>query len=296
MPEGGDRAAERVTPALLRGWALPEPDGDKEAKGRVLVVGGSARTPGAVVLAAEAALRVGAGKVQVATTAESATQVATAVPECLVVGFDTHGGELAPSAADGLLELAASADAVVAGPGFGDPAAACALLEAVLPHLSTPLVLDAVGTAFVTAHPDGIRHLAGRALLTPNLLELAQALGEEQDEVDRDVLSATRRLADRTGVTVLSGADVSFVAEPSGEAWLVDVGSSGTAVAGSGDVKAGAVAGLVARGATPAQAAAWGAFVHGRAGELLTHSVGRVGFLARELATELPHALRELDG
>ena len=78
-------------------------------------------------------------------------------------------------------------------------------------------------------------------------------------------------------------------------AWRVEVGSPGTAVAGSGDVKAGAVAGLLARGATPAQAAAWGAYLHGRSGERLTASVGRVGFLAREVAGELAHALAEVE-
>ena len=94
-----------VTPPLLRDWPLPDPDGSKDAKGRLLVVGGSDRTPGAVLLAAEAALRVGAGKVQVATTASTAAHLATAVPEAFVVGLDTDGGEIATSAAGQLLEL-----------------------------------------------------------------------------------------------------------------------------------------------------------------------------------------------
>ena len=257
---------------------MPSPAGDKEAKGRLLVIGGSDRTPGAVRLAAEAALRVGAGKVQVATTASTATHLATAVPESFVVGLPTEDGELAVSAADRLLELAAGADAVLVGPGFGDPAAACSLLESIVPHLHTALVVDALGTAYATAHPDGLRHLAPRVLLTPNVTELSQVLGEREEEVADDVLGAAVRAARRTGVTVLAGSDTSYVVEPSGEVWAAEVGAPGAAVAGSGDVKAGAVAGLVARGATPAQAAAWGCFLHGRAGELLTELDRTRGF------------------
>ena len=294
MAEPGERGTVAVTPALLRSWPLPSPAGDKEAKGRLLVVGGSDSTPGAVLLAAEAALRVGAGKVQIATTASTAAHLATAVPESLVVGLPTENGELAVSAADQLVELAAGADAVLVGPGFGDPAAACSLLEAIVPHLRTALVVDALGTAYATAHPDGLKRLVPRVLLTPNVTELSQVLGEREDEVADDVLGAALRAACRTGVTVLAGSDTSYVVEPSGDVWAAEVGAPGAAVAGSGDVKAGAVAGLVARGATPAQAAAWGCFLHGRAGELLTASVGPVGFLAREIVARLPTALVEV--
>jgi NAD(P)H-hydrate repair Nnr-like enzyme with NAD(P)H-hydrate dehydratase domain len=185
---------------------------------------------------------------------------------------------------------------VLAGPGLGDPAAACALLEAFVPRLDSAIVVDALGTAYLTAHADGVRHLAGRALLTPNASELAEMLDDDEDAVADDPLPAARRLAARTGATVLSGTESSFVVDPGGDAWRVDVGAPGAAAAGSGDVKAGAVAGLLARGASPTQAAAWGAYLHGRAGERLTATIGRVGFLARELVPELPHALAEVEG
>jgi ADP-dependent NAD(P)H-hydrate dehydratase len=284
-----------VTPRLLRGMPLPEPGGDKEAKGRLLVVGGSTTTPGAVVLAAEAALRVGAGKVQVATTGTTAGHVATRVPEAFVLGLDTEGDEIAPGAADRLLELAEGADAVLLGPGIGNPDAACALLERLVPHCTSPLTVDALGTAYLTDHPDGLRHLDGRAVVTPNLSEISRLLGEDEGHCATDVLAATRRAAGMTGATVVSGADVSYVVEPSGDALALDLGAPGAAVAGSGDVKAGAVAGLLARGAAPVVAAAWATYVHARAGERLTASVGRVGFLARELVVELPAALGEVE-
>ncbi|GAA4397717.1 NAD(P)H-hydrate dehydratase [Fodinibacter luteus] len=291
MADRSAGACTEVTADLLRGWPLPDPGGDKEAKGRLLVVGGSVRNPGAVVLAAEAALRAGAGKVQVVTAAETAVHVATVVPECLVVGVETAAGELSPAGAGRVLELADAADAVLAGPGVGAPSAAVALLEAVVPHLRTALVLDALGTAYVTAHPDGLAHLEGRVLVTPNVVELAQVLGEDEPAVARDPVRAARRAAERTAATVLAGTDESYVVEPDGVARRVTAGTPGLAVAGSGDVKAGIVAALMARGAEPARAAAWGAWAHGRAGEYLASTMGPVGFLAREVSARVPAEL-----
>lgn len=288
--------AERVTPRLLRGLWQPHPGGDKEDKGRLLVIGGSTTTPGAVILAAESALRVGAGKVQVATTATTAVAVAVAVPEAFVVGLDAPGGELGAASADRLLELADGADAVLVGCGMGDPDAACELLEALAPSLDTALAVDALATAFLTAHPTGLRHLAGRAVTTPNLGELARVLHEDEDDVGAELLAATRRAASATEITVLSGGAVSYVTDPSGGAWAVDVAAPGAAVAGSGDVKAGAVAGVLAQGAGPVPAAGWGSYLHARAGVRLTASVGRVGFLAREVSAALPHEVARLTG
>lgn len=289
-------APELVTPAVLRGWPLPDPRGTKDAKGRLVVVGGSLSTPGAVLLAALAALRVGAGKVQVATTAGTAVELAIAVPEVFVTGLDEDPeGDIAPAAADRILSLCDGADAVLLGPGIGRPGAGCALLEAVVPHLDVPVVVDALGTAYLTAHRDGVAHLRGRALLTPNAKELSEVLERDAVDVDADLLGATREASRSTGATVLSGSDVSYVVAPDARTWCLEAGAPGAAAAGSGDVKAGTVAGLVARGATPAQAAAWGAYVHGRAAERLTASVGRVGFLAREIVAELPRVLAEVE-
>ncbi|AXG13301.1 NAD(P)H-hydrate dehydratase [Intrasporangium calvum] len=296
-PAAGSGADLTITPGLLRGWALPDPGGDKYAKGRVLIVGGGVQTPGAVLLAAEAALRVGAGQLQMATVRSTAPLLSTAVPEAYVEGLpEERDGDISPDAAARVLELAASADAVLLGPGIMAPDAARALLERVVPHLECSVVLDALGMAYLTAHRDGVRHLEGRVLLTPNARELAETLGEEHDDPADDVLRAMAgRLAAQSRAVVLGGAATSFVVTPDGEVWRNESGAPGMAASGAGDAKAGAIAGLLARGAGPAQAAAWGAFIHGRAGERLTAAIGRVGFLARELVRELPTALAEIE-
>ncbi|WP_286961208.1 MULTISPECIES: NAD(P)H-hydrate dehydratase [Arsenicicoccus] len=295
------RQPEVVSSGLLRGWELPGHGGDKESNGRVLVVGGNVRMPGGVVLAAEAALRAGAGKLQIATVEPLAVPMGMAIPEAYVAGLAADDdGNLAPGTADEIVELAEGCAAVLLGPGIMSPDAAVALLERVVPRLDVSVVIDALGMAYLTEHADGVKHLDGRVILSPNAGELAQTLDEDEDAVSEDPLGAALRLSRRAGAVVVSGASTTYVTTPGTRAtadlWAVQTGGQGMAVSGSGDVKAGMLVGLLGRGAEPAQAGVWGAYVHGRAGERLVAVHGRRGFLARELLAEIPRALAELDG
>jgi hydroxyethylthiazole kinase-like uncharacterized protein yjeF len=286
-----------VTPEVLRGWQLPEPAGNKNTRGSILVIGGSSETLGAVLLAAEAAMRAGAGKLQVATVASVAPFAATALPEALVRALpETGGGAIRAEAADVVRDLAEAADAVLIGPGMADKEETQEFGARLLPHLRGPVALDALGLACVTADDACLRHLDGRVVLTPNPLELALALHVEEDDLDDDPAGAAADLADRARAVVGLGGVTSWVAAPDGRRWRDDSGAAGLGVSGSGDVRAGITGGLLARGAEPAQAAVWAAFVHGRCGERLSSTVGRLGFLARELPPEIPRALAEITG
>lgn len=288
-------APEVVTPQLLKDWPLPELGSDKEARGRVLVVGGSRDTPGAVRLAAEAALRVGAGKVQVVTVRSASTALAVAMPEAMVRGVaEDDDGELTSQAVDIAAELAPECEAVLIGPGLGSPRGAADLVAQLLPKVSGRVVLDALALAAVTADPSCVSHLEG-AVLTPNADELATTLGWDDDKVSGDLREAALRLAARTGVCVSAGGTETWTAHPDGRSWLGTAGGRGLGTAGSGDVKAGIVAGLVGRGADPCQAAVWGGYLHGSAGDRLAAELGPAGFLARELTTKLPQVLVELE-
>src|SRR5688500_3557616 len=110
-----------VTPAVLRDWPLPEPAGGKNARGSILVIGGSTETLGAVLLAAEGAMRAGAGKLQVATVASLAPFAAQALPEALVRALpETDGGAISAAGADVVRDLAEAAAAGLVGPGTCD--------------------------------------------------------------------------------------------------------------------------------------------------------------------------------
>jgi ADP-dependent NAD(P)H-hydrate dehydratase len=284
-----------VTTEALRSWRLPEPVGDKNTRGSILVIGGSAETPGAVVLAAEAAMRAGAGKLQVATAESVAPVVAAALPEALVRALpETDGGAIRADAVLAVRELAAGAKAVLIGPGMVDKEQTQEFCADLLPRLVGPVALDALALAAVTADDAILHGMEGRAVLTPNPLELALTLHVDQEQVDEDPAGATVDLAGRTRAVVGLGGVTSWIAAPDGRLWRDDSGAAGLGVSGSGDVRAGITGGLLARGAEPAQAAVWAAYLHGRSGERLSSSVGRLGFLARELPAEIPRAYAEV--
>jgi hydroxyethylthiazole kinase-like uncharacterized protein yjeF len=240
-------------------------------------------------------MRAGAGKLQVATVASLAPFAAAALPEALIRALpETDGGAIAAAAADTVRDLAESAAAVLIGPGMADTEETQAFGERLLPHLAGPLALDALALACVTADAACLHHLKGRVVLTPNPTEIAYALHVGEDEIETDPAGSAADLAGRAQAVVGLGGATSWIAAPDERLWRDESGTAGLGVSGSGDVRAGITGGLLARGAEPAQAAVWAAFLHGRAGERLASAVGPLGFLARELPAQVPAALAEI--
>jgi hydroxyethylthiazole kinase-like uncharacterized protein yjeF len=292
--------AAKVTRALLRRIPLPRPDdaGDKDARGRVLAAGGSAQTPGAILLAGVAALRAGAGKLQLATVRSAAAALGVAVPEALVVALpETRAGEISGEAAGrALAERATMVDALLLGPGMSSDRGAHALVRALVRRLGdeATLVLDAAAVTALRDDDEALLPLLGRAVLTPHAGEMATLLGVGKQDVEADPTSHARAAAARFGAVVALKGPESWIAEPDGTLYHYAGGSVGLATSGSGDTLAGIVAGLAARGASPAHAAVWGAYLHGEAGEVLARRVGPIGYLARELLDEVPGLMRKL--
>ena len=289
-----------ITPDLLRANPLPDHDagGSKEARGTVLVVGGSVEVPGGALLAAVGALRAGAGKLQIATVRSAAVGMGLSVPEALVMGLEETGeGGIAPEAADRVAKRAKRADAVLVGPGMMDPDATAALVATLLEQLEGPaIVLDAGALHGLQAQRGALRRHAGRVVLTPHAGEMARLLDVPREEVEADPLTAARHTASLLGCTVVMKGAQTHVVTPQGEAWLFQGGTIGLATSGSGDTLAGVVTGLAARGAAPVWAAIWGVYLHGTAGCRLMDRHGGVGFLARELLAEVPGLMAELQG
>ncbi|MCR2824820.1 NAD(P)H-hydrate dehydratase [Microbacterium sp. zg.Y909] len=279
------RTPEQVTRELLSTWGLPDPGGDKKSRGDVIVVGGSRRTPGGVMLAGEAALRVGAGRLSVFVPGSIDAQVGTVLPEAGIYALPDEASSPFDASAS---EKIAAADAVLVGPGFDDADETRDTLLAVGDAGPARLVLDAYALGIL---PDVDRaRLPEELVLTPNREELAILLGVDADDLSDDLPAAVGEVARRYDA-VVTCYDV--VAAPDGASWRIDGGGPGLATSGSGDVLAGAVTGFVARGTGSARAAIWGSATHARAGDRLTERLG-LGFLARELAAELPFGLRDL--
>lgn len=288
------RAPELVTPELLRRWPLPDPVGSKSSRGSVLVVGGAAATPGGVALAGLAGLRVGAGRVQLAVAGSVAPALAAVFPEAGVLSLPEtdHGSIRGVAAAELLQHVVTSADAVLIGPGLDDADEATALLTALLPHVNgdSGLVLDAYALGALSQASEAAELLSARdnpAVLTPNTQELQLLAGLDDDPGERDVPEVARSYS-------CCVTSQSTVASCDGRTWRIPLGHPGLATAGSGDVLAGLVVGLLGRRAEVEQAACWGTFLHATAGERLSSMVGGVGFLARELVDQVPPVLSEL--
>lgn len=323
----GDTGPELVTPSLLRDWRLPSPGEDKYSRGSVLVVGGARATPGAALLAGTAALRAGAGKLTLAVAESVAVQVGVALPECGAIGLpETADGSVA---AGGVARISANldtADAILVGPGLDDPDLARELLEALLAREEAvgssgdaagggqgggkhddggagsgasgreggpAVVLDAFALAALAELEDRVAPWRGRLILTPNRTEAGILLGRDTEDLEKDVAEIAHRFGAVVSCQGLIARPPGVGPEESG-LWKITTGYGGLGTSGSGDVLAGAIAGVRARGTTGAQASCWGTHLHAAAADRLASRMGPLGFLARELADELPALMLEL--
>ena len=269
----------------------PVVDGDKETKGRILILAGSRAVPGAALLAARAAMRAGAGKLQIATVESLAAHVAVAMPEAMVIGLPEHrDGGFAGSAVERIGELAAGADAIVAGPGMM-PGHVCQRIADALLASPASLALDAGLLRSLSPLEKSERERPVRPILLPHAGELADLLDSDQSRIAAAPAEAGHRAAQIYRSVVLVKGVTSHVVHPDGRAWTYSGGAPGLGVSGSGDVLAGIVGGLLSRGADPLTALLWGVWLHGEAGAALAQKIGPIGFLAREIAEEVPSLL-----
>ena len=284
-----------VTPSLLRDWSLPSPGGSKYGRGQVLVIGGARQTPGAALLAGLSALRVGAGRLTIAVAESVAVALAVAVPEAGVVGLpeNADGSVLGSTSGNRLAASVERADAVLIGSGLDDPDETAALLRTVVPLLGpdTAVVLDAFALGVLIDVDEVVDACGGRLVLTPNEAEAARLLTGTTDPI-QDMAGAVLEIARKYRAVVSCHG---WIGDATGALWQVATGHSGLGTSGSGDVLAGGLVGLLARGAEPAQAACWATHIHAAAGDRLSAKVGSLGFLARELVDQLPIVITELD-
>lgn len=286
-----------VTPDVARGCLPPPPqeDGDKHDRGTLLVVAGGGASAGAALLAGLAGLRVGAGRLRMAAPRDLAPALSVAVPEALIIRAPGGGGSgLSRSSGRRLSPYVSSSDAVIVGPGMiNDEAARRVAADLLQASPETPFIVDAAAMP-CKADAAAFADLAqGRVILTPHAGEMAGLLDEPADRVRAAPVAAATQAANLfKSVVVLKGA-VTIIASPTGGVWRHQGGVSGLATSGSGDVLAGAIGGLLARGSDCAHAAVAGVFLHAQTGARLARSMP-IGFLAGDLPPILPQMLAEL--
>jgi hydroxyethylthiazole kinase-like uncharacterized protein yjeF len=286
------KAPRRLNAAELKRHPLPPvAEGDKDSRGRLLLIAGTREIPGAPMISANAALRAGAGKISIATVSTVAPQLGLAVPEARIIALpETRDGGLAPSAVKQLAELVSKYDAVVAGPGMS-PAPVATELAAKLCDAGLPLALDAALLHGLAPAAPAARAANIPPILLPHSGEMASLLGCSQDEAEADPLGCGHEAARRYQAVVLAKGPQSHVVTPEGEAWKYEGGGPGLGVSGSGDTLAGILGGILARGAPPLTALLWAVWLHGEAGAVLAKRIGPIGFFAREISGEVPGLL-----
>lgn len=265
----------------------------KNSRGRVLAIGGSRMVPGALRLTGEAALRVGAGKLQMATVASASLLLGLLVPEAASIALpEDEGGEIG-DAEEALQAALDGCDALVLGPGIGDADVASRLLRLVLGNArdDVVLVIDAMAIGCVKDLRREAAAFHGRLILTPHHGEMAVLTGRDEGEISaRPAQVALDVARDLGAIVVLKGSDT-VIAAPDDLCLHYGGGGTGLATGGSGDVLAGAIGGLLSRGTPPLVAAGWGVWLHGQSGRRVATTSGPIGFLAREIPAEFPRLL-----
>jgi NAD(P)H-hydrate epimerase len=296
----GARLALTEAADAAAAWGRRARDAHKGSFGHLLVVAGSRGKSGAAILAGTGALRSGAGLVTIATPAPALVRVAAGRAELMTEPLAASpAGTLARRALRGALELATARDAVVLGPGIGLHPGTVAFVSAFARRCPRPLAIDADGLNALarSAGRAGVRGLRGRragTVLTPHPGEAARLLGVTTREVQAERLESARRLAASSGAVVVLKGFRTIVAAPDGRAAVNPTGNPGLATAGSGDVLAGVIGALLARGCAAFAAAAAGAYVHGLAADRRAVERGLEGLLAGDVAAALPGAIRAL--
>lgn len=273
-------AADRLLPVRPR-------KAHKGDFGKLLLICGSRGFTGAAELAAKAAARMGAGLVFVGVPASVYPIVAAKLTEPMAFPLPDEGGQLSMAAIPEILHHLEGKDACLIGCGLGRGAGSFEAVRAVLRHAKCPVVLDADGINVLSGHMDILRGAACPVILTPHEGEFLRMGGD----LSRSRLHGAISLHRQTGATVLLKGHRTLICGKEG-CYRNTTGNPGMAKGGSGDVLAGMITALLGFGLRPLQAAALGAWLHGRAGDLCAKALGEYAMLPSDLIQALPRLLK----
>lgn len=246
---------------LLR---LPKRMGDshKGTYGKLLVIAGSSKMCGAAYLAAAGAYRTGAGMVKIYTPEENRTALQTLLPEALLEIYDRKDWD-----PEVLKQCLSWADAVVLGPGLGTDAAAEGIVDCVKTYGQVPLVMDADALNILSKHENWLEAFSVPVILTPHIQEMSRLIRKNKEEIKECAWKTAEKFIEKYPVTLVLKDAVTVVAKAGEPLYINSSGNSGMASAGSGDVLAGILGGLLVQGMKDSEAARLGVYLHGRAGD-----------------------------
>ena len=256
----------------------------KGTYGHAGVIGGSPGRSGAAVLCARGAIRMGAGLVTVMTDGETAKLVHAASAESMTYS------------ANDLREFLQKKSAVVIGPGLPDHERAYTWVRSTVASIDLPMVIDASALNAFAARANEINPEGKPRVITPHPGELARLIGSDTATINADRIKAAREAARASKCVVVLKGFQSLIAEPDGQVYVNPTGNPGMATGGMGDVLAGMIVALLARGDDPADAACAAVYLHGLAGDILKEESGDIGMAALDLAERVPRAIQRVRG
>jgi NAD(P)H-hydrate epimerase len=266
-------------------------DGHKGDYGKVCIIAGSVGMSGAAALTGRAALRAGAGLVQVATPKSILPIVATIEPSFTTIALpEDSAGRISAKAIHAVLEAVGQNDAVAFGPGIGISGALRSILERLLEQQNLRLVIDADGLNNLAGIKNWPARLKAKPILTPHPGEMKRLWsGLLRDELPANRQQQALQLAQRTNaIVVLKGAGT--VVTDGEKVYINKTGNPGMATAGSGDVLTGVITALLGQGLSDFDAAVLGVYIHGLAGDIAAKKIGPVSLIATDIAQALADA------
>ncbi len=287
-----------LTEESVRQW-LPERNRDshKGTFGKVMLAVGSVNYPGAAYLSCAAAGRAGAGLVTGAIPEPVWTTVATKLAEPTWLPLSAGNGAIDEAALSQVENTLRDYNALVLGCGLGQGEATQRFVAGLLGELSPPAtVIDADGLNCLALQERWQDLLPSDVILTPHPAEMARLCNLSVQEVVADRWNLARRKAAEWNAVILLKGPYTVIAEPSGLLAVLPVATPALATAGTGDVLAGTIGGLLAQHVTPFGAACLGAWLHGKAGEQCAEEIGPAGVIASDLIMRLPHRMNHLRG
>ena len=266
-------------------------DSNKGTYGKVLDIAGSGTISGAAVLSAKAALRVGAGYVRLYSDERNRNILATSFPEAIIHGYRAEEVDYSV-----LTNLMQDADAILIGPGIGTDKTAYSILKHVCKYAKDrPLVIDADGLNILSEHEELLENLPVNTVLTPHMGELSRLMKLSIPEIKAHAVEYALHFSKRYKTVLVMKDATSLICGQSGNVLVNTYGNSGMATAGSGDVLAGIISGLMAQGRDPMNAASLGVLLHALSGDMAARKKSEYAILASDILDGMTDVLLNIE-
>jgi hydroxyethylthiazole kinase-like uncharacterized protein yjeF len=271
------------------------PQAHKGDYGHLFVLAGSPGKTGAAAMICHGALRTGAGLVTLGISASLNPILETKLTEAMTEPLpDAATGYLSSDASGRILQLLEGKTAFALGPGISTQPQVQELLLELIPEVTVPLIIDADGITALASRLEIMKRCKSSIILTPHPGEMARLVGTTTQKVQDDRIGVAKAFAATYGCIVVLKGNRTVIATPDEKVYINPTGNPGMASGGVGDILTGMIGGLIAQGLSPLEAAIWGVYLHGLAGDIAERDLGEISLIAGDIIDYLPRAFKEV--